>query len=73
MTFTLLEIELNTWKSISIISFDYRSLFYFEWSGGLQQIDLFFLKIYLDEKWEVASIYSRCLEAFKWVFKRFKQ
>jgi len=54
MVFNLLEIDISkgadSW--ISICSFGYRSLFYLEIDReGISQFDLFFMKIYLNDKW----------------------
>jgi hypothetical protein len=55
MYFSLLEIEIKSLKdfTITLACFGYRSLFYIEiYEGKLEQIDLFWLKVYLDDKWK---------------------
>ena len=54
MEFSLLEIDISKDVSfITIFSFGYRSLFYIEFSNGkLEQLDLFFMKVFLEDKWK---------------------
>jgi hypothetical protein len=52
--FTLIELNFRNFKSFdfTLASFGCRSLFYIDIDGELEQVDMFFLKLYLDKKWQ---------------------
>ena len=54
MVFSLLELELKKDESwVTVACFGYRSLLYIEWGNdGLSQLDLFWMKVYLNKKWK---------------------